>query len=153
MEKSLEMTLMLKLNYYYIRVNLTGCGSFIKAISFLKRKEDHSGWTMDTLALISKRLGSSVIRWHLIEHYVNPAKCRKSQRLRHSLITNKIEKNKANIFISLENWESRPLTWFDFGFWLTGSGENPLNRNQGTTAEKSVINEHSHLPFPNGYFF
>ena len=43
MEKSLEMTLMLKLNYYYIRVNLTGCGSFIKAISFLKRKEDHSG--------------------------------------------------------------------------------------------------------------
>jgi hypothetical protein len=153
MEKSLEMTLMLKLNYYYIRVTLTGCGSFIKAISFLKRKEDHSGWTMDTLTLISKRLGSSFMRWHLIEHYVNPAKCRKSQRLRQSLITNKIEPNKANIFISLENLESRPLTWFDFGFWLTGSGENPLIRNQGTTAEKSVINEHSHLPFPNSYFF
>jgi hypothetical protein len=52
--------LMLKMNYIIIRVNLTGCGSLIKAISFMKRNEDHSGWTMDTLALTSKRLGSSV---------------------------------------------------------------------------------------------
>ena len=34
---------MLKMNDIIIRVNLTGCGSLIKAISFMKRNEDHSG--------------------------------------------------------------------------------------------------------------
>lgn len=110
----------------------------MRATSFLKRTDDHSGWTMEKLDLTSIRWGSSVAfnrtLWAPNKMSKKPASSTQSDErisIRKKCPQKVLVLNRKNEIAKM----------------LTGSGENPLVRNQRTTAEKSVIDEESHLPF------